>query len=110
MPNHIEPEVLKEADAAVKFAQTVRERHRRRTERGSASREADIENALTRLRDAMRPLRSEIGRFAYGPATERAESNRQKIRDASDAIQRERRKLFKMKSRKTRSGYGHVST
>ena len=45
----------------------------------------------------MKPLRSEIGRFPYGPQTDEAEANRERIRQASDALQRERRKLWKMR-------------
>ena len=51
------------------------------------------------LKRAMRPLRSEIGRFPYGPQTDEAEANREEIREASTAIQRERRKLWKMRGR-----------
>jgi hypothetical protein len=50
----------------------------------------------------MGPLRSEIGRFAYGPQTTLAERNRQAIRDASDKLQRERRKLWKMQTTEQR--------
>lgn len=100
MPEQLDKSAMNEAEAAVRHARLVREQHRRRTERGQPRRESDIALALTRLREAMRPLRSEIGRFAYGPATEVAKNNRQRIRDASDAIQRERRKLWKMQSKR----------
>lgn len=99
MPNKLDDATIKEADAAVRFAQQVRSRHRRRTSRGSGQREEDIALALERLRDAMKPLRSEIGRFTYGPVNDIAEANRQRIRESSAAIQRERRKLWKMKGR-----------
>lgn len=98
MPAQLPNDALRAADAAVTFAQQVRKRHRRRTDKQSPQRRKEIEVAIERLKKAMLPLRSEIGRFPYGPQTTIAESNRQRIRDASDALQRERRKLHKMKS------------
>lgn len=97
MPSELPRDALDRASAAVTFAQQVRKFHRRRTARKSERRSADIEAALARLRDAMVPLRSEIGRFPYGPQTPTAEANRERIRDASAALQRERRKLWKMR-------------
>jgi hypothetical protein len=91
---------LASADAAVKYAQSVRAHHRRRTQPGSKQREADIDVALGRLKDSMRPLRTMIGRFPYGPQTDEARKNRHEIYEASDAIQRERRKLWKMRRKK----------
>jgi hypothetical protein len=88
---------LDAAQAAVMNAQRVREFHRRRTEKSSKQRQQDIDLALDRLKEAMKPLKSMIGRFPYGPATEAAERNRDDIREASEAIQRERRKLWKMR-------------
>lgn len=99
MPESLPPNVIEYAEAAVTYAQQVRKMHRRRTDKSSPRRAEDIEGALTRLREAMKPLRSEIGRFPYGPQTTRAEANRDRIRDASEAIQTERRKLHKMKGR-----------
>lgn len=97
MPAILPKRDIEVAEAAVVFAQAVRRTHRRRSNKTSAQRNADIEMALERLKEAMRPLRSEIGRFPYGPQTSAAEENRQTIRRTSDAIQRERRKLFKMR-------------
>lgn len=91
---------LKQAETAVTHARSVRELHRRRSERGSHQREQDIQYALDRIKTAMRPLRSEIGRFVYGPQTTVAEETRQRIREASEALQKERRKLWKMKDRR----------
>lgn len=90
---------LNAAASAIKYAQQVRMHHRRRTQPGSKQREADINIAKQRLKDAMRPLRTMIGRFPYGPQTEAAERNRAEIYEASAAIQRERRKLWKMQRR-----------
>jgi hypothetical protein len=96
MPLNLPTQALREAETAISHAQRVRQRHARNTEKGSAQREADIKIALDKLRKAMRPLRSEIGRFAYGPQTETAEDNRAKIRAVSAMLQAERRKLWKM--------------
>jgi hypothetical protein len=77
----------------------VRKFHRRRTNRNSPQRETDIQIALGRLRDAMDPLRSAIGRFPYEPPTEPVFARQQRIRDVSAAVQRERRKLWKMRGK-----------
>jgi anti-sigma-K factor RskA len=97
MPAVLPRGALDRADAAVIFAQQVRRLHRRRQNKNSEQRTQDLAAAVARLKEAMAPLRSEIGRFPYGPQTNAAAENRQTIRDASAAIQRERRKLFKMK-------------
>lgn len=98
MPSELPKDTIDAADAAVIFAQQVRRIHRRRTNKRSEQRSSDIELALTRLKEAMAPLRTEIGRFPYGPQTDAAERNRDAIREASERIQRERRKLWKMKN------------
>lgn len=92
---------LDAAQAAVDNAQRVRSYHRRRTEKGSKQRAQDIAIAEERLKEAMKPLKSMIGRFPYGPQTEAAEQNRLEIRRVSAAVQRERRKLWKMKPKET---------
>lgn len=97
MPSQLPKESIQAADAAVAFAQQVRKFHRRRTGKGTAQRSEDIEKALQRLKDAMGPLRSEIGRFPYGPQTDQADHNREVIRKASKRLQAERRKLWKMR-------------
>lgn len=102
MPAELPQRDIETADAAVAYAQQVRRYHRRRTKATSAQREADLDLALERLREAMGPVRSHIGKFPYGPQTDLAEENRQAIRDRSEAIQRERRKLWKMKKAKGR--------
>lgn len=90
---------MKAAWAAVEFAQSTRHFHARRTDKGTKQREDDLRTALDRLAGAMKPLRQEIARFPYGPQTITAEENRQAIRDASKALQAERRKLWKMQRR-----------
>lgn len=92
-------ESLREADLAVQHAQEVRAYHRKRTERGDRQRETDIALALERVRLAMKPLRSEIGRFRHQESLPNLIERREKIRDASLALQRERRKLWKMQER-----------
>jgi hypothetical protein len=99
MPQVLPEKLLRRAQQAVENAQRVRKVHRRRSTKGSEQREADLRLALERLRDAMKPLRSEIGRFPYGPSTPEAERNRERIYEASRAIQAERRKLWKMLKR-----------
>lgn len=97
MPNVLPTHLLNQADAAVEHAQRVRRVHARQSRTDSAARQQDIALALERLHEAMVPLRSEIGRFPYGPKNEQAEVNRQILYDASQRIQKERRKLWKMK-------------
>lgn len=95
---------LARASEAILAARNVRKRHARRTERGSHNRELEIKRALESLHASMMPLRTIIGRFPYGPQTEEAEKNRQEIKDISQAIQRERRKLWKMKVKRKKIG------
>ena len=104
MPSNLPEKQIEDAEAAVAFARQVRGFHARRTDRRSIQRAADITVALARLRDAMKPLRSEIGRFPYGPDTAVAEENRERIRSASEEIQRERRKLWKMQDKPKETG------
>ena len=101
MPESLPRPELTAAKQAIEHAQRVRAAHRRRSSRGTPQRERDITLALERIAKAMTPLRSMIGRFPYGPQTDEAEFNRQRIRDASQALQRERRKLWKMQSHRS---------
>jgi hypothetical protein len=96
---HIDKRLLEDAEAAVDLARSVRRLHARRSKKGGIRREADIQNALERLKAAMKPLRPVIARFPYEPQTVTAEAARARVRAASDAIQRERRKLWKMQAR-----------
>lgn len=97
MPEKLPEKIIDQADAAVAYAQQVRRYHRRRSAKKTRQRKQDIKLALERLKTAMKPLRSEIGRFPYGPTTATAEANRERIKEASAAIQKERRKLWKMR-------------
>lgn len=91
---------LDNAYAAVENARAVRAFHRRRTERGSLQREQDLAVALERIRDAMTPIRSMIGTFPLSPQQGASvEEWREEVREASLALQAERRKLWKMQHR-----------
>lgn len=96
MPHAIPKNLIEEAEAAVAYAQQVRAYHRRRTQKGNAQRKKDVKLALKRIKEAMVPIRTEIGKFPYGPQTPTADNNRAAIRAASFALQTERRKLWKM--------------
>lgn len=93
-------DIIKTATSAVKHAQGVRAMHGRNSKRGTPQREADLSIAVERLREAMRPIRRRAGRSPYTRGSEGAES----LRAASEAIQRERRKLWKMKQKKKPMG------
>lgn len=101
MPAHLDPKITHDAEAAIENAKRVRAAHARRSRRGAPQRESDIRIALDRLKVAMKPLRSEIGRFPYGPDTDAAEQNRKIIVALSADIQKERRKLWKMQKHGT---------
>jgi hypothetical protein len=96
MPASLPLAAMKEAELAVANAQDVRALHRKRSTRDDRQRQNDLTMALKRVKAAMKPLRSEIGKFPYGPQNTTAAENRLKIRAASAALQRERRKLWKM--------------
>lgn len=95
----IEP-ALKEALAAVRFGRDVREQHARVSPKGSERREEDLDVALTRIKRAMVPLRSFLGSAPYKPQTEPHMEITYRVRQASQALQSERRKLWKMQARK----------
>lgn len=92
-------EVLTAANAAVSYALDVRSHHRKRSKRGSPQREADLKIALARLREAMDPVRSVIARSQFELMNVTKARKIQKIRQASNDLQRERRKLWKMQDR-----------
>ena len=85
---------IREANAAVQHAQGVRKRHARNTDRGTPQREADLKFARDRIIEAMKPIRSEIGRSTYTSVYRELD-----LREASQALQAERRKLWKMQER-----------
>ena len=94
MPDSTEAH-LQAADRAVTFARDVRRYHARRTPKTSNQRRTDLTEARERLRAAMKPLRSYLGR----PDTRQTQAStreREKVLAASKAIQTERRKVWKM--------------
>ena len=96
-------QALKEAELAAEAARECREFHRKRTEKGDRQREADLNMAMERVRAAMKPLRSEIGRFPSQSRTATVEARQNRIRAASRQLQSERRKLWKMLDRRERT-------
>ena len=90
---------IEKAEAAISYAQSVRRLHRRRTPRGSQQRETDLQLAMGRLRDAMRPVRTELGRLPFLPSSESTEQRQESLQEISKALQCERRKLWKMRER-----------
>lgn len=96
MPAELPQAEIDAAEAAVAFAKQVRKMNAKRTSTGSQQRARELEVAQTRIREAMVPIKSAIGKFQYGPQTPVAEANRQRIREVSAALQSERRKLWKM--------------
>lgn len=93
-------EALRAAEIAVAAAQEARATLRGRTTKGSLEREGTIAARIDALNHAAKPLRREAGRFAHDPARERRWGPR--VRKAATAIQRERRKLWKMQERGSR--------
>lgn len=90
---------LETAAEAVACAQATRRYHARKTDPKNEERQAEIEASLGKLRAAMKPLRHEIARYPYGPQTASARAYRDALAAASQALQRERRKLWKLKPR-----------
>jgi len=96
-----DPEWEVNALDAIQWAQTVRARHAKKTPKGGQQREHDIAMALQRLKKAMKPIRSELGRsIHYSPDMPSANENRERLGDLSDSLQAERRKLWKMRRRR----------
>lgn len=87
---------LKSGRLAVEHAKSVRRFHARRTVRGSRHREDDIIEARRRIAEAMKPLRSWMGRHPYMPQTAMIEQLDDQVRALSRDLQRQRRKLWKM--------------
>lgn len=94
------PTLIRAADEAVDFAQAARRRHARKSKRGTEQREIDLKQAEERLRKAMRPIKRRIGKIPY----ESSFVDSTGLREASQRMQRERRKLWKMKGPKNKGG------
>lgn len=93
-------DLIDQAAAAVSYAQDVREIHRRRTKRGNPQREADIEIALKRLRTRMSPIITALRRIPFERPSAARDEKHEALLEISKALQRERRKLWKMQQRK----------
>lgn len=93
-------QILTEADLAVQYAQLVRRHHRRKSVKGGMQREQDLANALIRVKSAMKPIRSKL---ATVPRIIPEGENQ--LREASYALQSERRKLWKMQKRKDKNAH-----
>ena len=94
--------ILADAVAAADYARDVRTAHRRRTDRSSPQRQADIRIALARLKKAMKPLRRLLAQYTY-KRRRLSHTEQEKlalIASTSQDLQRERRKLWKMQQRK----------
>jgi hypothetical protein len=91
--------LIDRAETACRIASDTRRLHRRRTKKGSPQREADLKIASDHLRDAMRPIRRELARFPYRSPNQTAHARRLALLGASEAVQRERRKVWKMRRR-----------
>jgi hypothetical protein len=87
--------MLDEAARAVQYARGIRDHHAKRNKRGSRQREIDIQLGLERLAAAMKPVRRSIARLPY----EKAQFDVDELRAASQSLQVERRKLWKMKAK-----------
>lgn len=100
-------QALHTARLAASHARDVRAAYRKRVDRDDRQRQVDIQNALNRLKRAMEPIRSELARIPYklrenelAKAQEVLRRERAILLTASDGLQRERRKLWKMQKRK----------
>lgn len=89
-------EQLEEARKAADYARRTREYHKWRTSTDSRQRRTDATLAVTRIRNAMAPLRSYLGAAPYGPQTAAASEFTARVKKLSLNLQRERRKLWKL--------------
>lgn len=99
--NRIEA-ALKEAHAACRHAQDIRGFYARRSERDSKQRQDDLHAARERVRLAMTPLRSYLGKSAKLTQSRTNIDLANRVREASKALQTERRKLWKMQTSEAR--------
>lgn len=93
---------LKEAHAACRHAQDIRGFYARRSERDSRQRQEDLLAARERVRLAMTPLRSYLGGVARRTPSRSNIDLASRVREASSALQTERRKLWKMQTPEAR--------
>ena len=99
MPSPSHSSMLQDADIAINLAQEVRAFHRRRTKKESNQRKTDVRHASARVSRAMKPIRSALGRARHLPQTDEHKAQVAELRDASQRLQSERRKLWKLRGR-----------
>lgn len=99
MDQHPLEPALKEALAAVRHAEDTRNLHAKRSRKGSPQREEDLRYARERLRLAMIPIRGYLGRAPFVRLTEYEVELWDRATQASEAIQGQRRRLWKMQQR-----------
>lgn len=83
---------IEKAQETAEAARRAREDIRRSHKPGSKDRDRVIEKTLRSLEDAMRPIRSAIGKIAWGGPEYDG-----RLREVSDALQYERKQLKKMR-------------
>ena len=93
----ISTEQVERAEAAIAQAQRTRRYHARKTDKKSPQRKADIDIALDSLKSAMKPVRSALAKLPSRPQTATTEAEHELLRTLSSGLQRERRKLWKMR-------------
>lgn len=98
MERHPLEPALKEARAAVRHAQDTRNLHARRSKKGTPQREEDLKQARERIRLAMVPLKTFLGRAPFVRLTQEENELWQRATAASKALQRERMKVWKMQN------------
>ncbi len=94
LPEQIERDV-EFAEQIDRDSRQFRAEHRWRVKRSDPTRQAHIQQLLDAIDDAMRPLRSHIGRLVHQPLPSEADEKR--LRGASAGLQYERRQLKKMR-------------
>jgi hypothetical protein len=95
--------VLSAAETAIQHAQSVRSYHRKETHPRHPQRLTDIKHAENRIKNAMRPIRSALGRAPYMNSSQITEKRLEQLRDMSKLLQAERRKLWKLAGVRKRS-------
>lgn len=90
-------EDIKNAERAILFAQQVRRMHARRTPTNSKRRNNDIELGITRLHEAMKPIRAMTAKARFQPFNSISAEQRELVQSVSLRLQTERRKLWKLK-------------
>lgn len=101
--------VVNIAIAAADHARDTRAAYRKRVGRDDRQRQSDIGLALHKLKMAMVPVRAELARIPYQLRAEdnpRLREQRALLLDTSDALQRERRKLWKMRQPRSKHARG----